>query len=77
MGQSLKKSLTGVSTQNRVQPTASGSSDYQLGSARIEVVQLFGCGGMSTFLAPGRGTYGSVWSAAFQRCKKQIGRAHV
>ena len=22
-------------------------------------------------MAPGRGTYGSVWSAAFQRCKKR------
>jgi hypothetical protein len=33
-----------------------------------------GCGGLATFMAPGRGTYGSVWSAPFQRCK---GRAKV
>ena len=42
-----------------------------IGSARTEVVRFFGCGGLTTFLAPGRGTYGSVWSAAFQRCKKR------
>jgi hypothetical protein len=43
----------------------------RIGSARTEVVRFFGCGGLTTFLAPGRGTYGSVWSAAFQRCKKR------
>ena len=42
---------------------------FALGSVRTEVVRFFGCGGLATFLAPGRGTYGSVWSAAFQGCK--------
>ena len=31
--------------------------------------RFFGCGGLATFLAPGRGTYGFVRSAAFQGCK--------
>ena len=44
---------------------------YALGSARTEVVRFVGCGGLAPLLAPGRGTYGSVWSAAFQRCKKR------
>ena len=38
----------------------------------MEVVRFVGCGGLATFLAPGRDTYrrtGSVWSAAFQPCK--------
>ena len=35
------------------------------------MVRFFGCGGLAPLLAPGRGTYGSVWSAAFQRCKKR------
>jgi hypothetical protein len=45
----------------------------EVGSARMEVVRFVGCGGLATFLAPGRDTYrrtGSVWSAAFQPCKK-------
>ena len=42
-----------------------------LGSARIEVVRFVGCVGLAKFLAPGRNTYGSVWSAAFQPCKKR------
>ena len=33
------------------------------------MVRFFG--GLAPLLAPGRGTYGSVWSAAFQRCKKR------
>ena len=45
-----------------------------LRGARIEVVRFFGCGGLGTIMAPGRGTYGSVWSAAFQRCKKACKR---
>ena len=45
-----------------------------IGSARTEVVLFFRCGGLAPLLAPGRGTYGSVWSAAFQRCK---GRAKI
>ena len=35
------------------------------------MVRFFRCGGLAPLLAPGRGTYGSVWSAAFQRCKKR------
>jgi hypothetical protein len=35
---------------------------FILGSARTEVVRFFRCGGLMTFLAPGRGTYGSrIW----------------
>jgi hypothetical protein len=41
------------------------------GVVRVGVVR---CGGLAPLLAPGRGTYGSVWSAAFQRCK---GRAKI
>ena len=37
-----------------------------LGSVRTEVVRFVGCGGLATILAPGRGTYGLVRSAAFQ-----------
>ena len=33
------------------------------------MVRFVGCGGLSTSLAPGRGTYGLVRSAAFQGCK--------
>ena len=40
-------------------------------SARIEVVRFVEGGGLAPLLAPGRGMYGSVWSAAFQRCKKR------
>ena len=32
-------------------------------------MRFVGCGGLAPLLAPGRGTYGSVWSAAFQRGK--------
>ena len=42
-----------------------------LGSARTEVVRFVGCGGLAPLLAPGRGTYRFLWSAAFQRCKKR------
>jgi len=46
-----------------------------IGSARTQVVWFFRCGGLAPLLAPaGRGTYGSVWSAAFQPCK---GRANI
>ena len=41
----------------------------QVGSIRTEVVRFVGCGGLATFLAPGRGTYGLVRSDAFQGCK--------
>ena len=34
------------------------------------MVRFVGCGGLAPLLAPDRGMYGSVWSAAFQRCKK-------
>ena len=47
------------------------ASGKPLGSARIEVVRFFGCVGLTKILAPGRDTYGSVWSAAFQPCKKR------
>ena len=40
-----------------------------IGSARTEVVRFVVCGGVATFLAPGRGTYRLVQSAAFQGCK--------
>ena len=40
-----------------------------LGSVRTEVVRFVGCGGLATSLAPGRGTYRLVRSAAFQACK--------
>ena len=40
-----------------------------LGSVRTEVVHFVGFGGPATSLAPGRGTYGLVRSAAFQGCK--------
>ena len=40
-----------------------------LGSVRTEVVRFVGCGGLATSLAPGRGTYRLVRSAAFQGCK--------
>jgi len=41
----------------------------RVGSVRTEVVQFVGFGGLATSLAPGRGTYGLVRSAAFQGCK--------
>ena len=34
-----------------------------------EVGRFVGCGGLAKSLAPGRGTYGLVRSAAFQGCK--------
>jgi len=45
----------------------------QLGSARTQVVHFFQVRRSSAASdARGRGTYGSVWSAAFQPCKKGV-----
>ena len=43
-----------------------GTSGF-IGSGAIFQVR----GGLAPLLAPGRGTYGSVWPAAFQRCKRK------
>ena len=50
--------------------------DHQtkVGSARIEVVRFVGCGGLATFLAPGRDTYrrtGPCGQPLFSPAKKR------
>jgi hypothetical protein len=52
-------------------PSALASRRPLVDSARIEVVRFVVCGGLAVFLAPGSDTYGYVWSAAFQPCKKR------
>ena len=61
------ESLCRVPTSQKGLRSAGGPK--LLGSVRTEVVHFVGFGGLATSLAPGRGTYGLVRSAAFQGCK--------